>query len=100
MPASGTIASEAVPDAGMIAVAQAVEHYESARYGTLIAWLGQSANEDVSKLLEVALVEEKHRAWLVPFRPNHWQKDFTCYTAAVRLLPGSNDSAGALQRLR
>ena len=49
-----------VRDAGMIAAAQAVEHYEIARYGTLIAWAKQLKKEDVSNLLQETLKEEKH----------------------------------------
>ncbi len=49
-----------VLDAGMIAAAQAVERYEIARYGTLIAWAEQLGNDEVSKLLQETLKEEKH----------------------------------------
>ncbi len=44
----------------MIAAAQAVEHYEIARYGTLIAWAEQLGNDDASRLLKETLTEEKH----------------------------------------
>jgi ferritin-like metal-binding protein YciE len=47
-----------VLDAGMIADAQAVEHYEIARYGTLIAWAGQLGMEDAVRLLEQTLEQE------------------------------------------
>jgi ferritin-like metal-binding protein YciE len=47
-----------VLDAGMIADAQAVEHYEIARYGTLIAWAGQLGMEDTVRLLEQTLEQE------------------------------------------
>jgi ferritin-like metal-binding protein YciE len=50
----------ALLDAGMIAAAQAVEHYGIARYGTLIAWAGQLAKDGISILLQPALEEEKH----------------------------------------
>jgi ferritin-like metal-binding protein YciE len=56
----GEAKDPAVLDAGMIAAAQAVEHYEMARYGTLIAWAGQLGNDDVTKLLRTTLDEEKH----------------------------------------
>ena len=39
-------------DAGMIAAAQAVEHYEITRYGTLIAWATQLGKADAAKLLQ------------------------------------------------
>jgi ferritin-like metal-binding protein YciE len=46
-------------DAGMIAAAQAVEHYEITRYGTLVAWAKQLGHEDAAKLLQETLEEEK-----------------------------------------
>ena len=48
-----------VLDAGLIACAQAVEHYEMARYGALSAWAEQLEMEDASELLEETLDEEK-----------------------------------------
>ena len=49
----------AVLDAGLIGCAQAVEHYEMARYGTLKAWAEQLEMEDAAELLEETLEEEK-----------------------------------------
>jgi ferritin-like metal-binding protein YciE len=49
-----------VLDAGMIGSAQAVEHYEITRYGTLIAWAKQLGHDDAAKLLEANLKEERH----------------------------------------
>jgi ferritin-like metal-binding protein YciE len=46
-------------DAGLLAAAQAVEHYEISRYGTLKTWAGQLSMRDVAKLLDQTLVEEK-----------------------------------------
>jgi ferritin-like metal-binding protein YciE len=46
-------------DAGLIAAAQAVEHYEISRYGTLKAWAGQLGLKDAVKLLDQTLEEEK-----------------------------------------
>jgi ferritin-like metal-binding protein YciE len=46
-------------DAAMLAAAQAVEHYEIARYGTLIAWAGTLGHKDAVKMLESTLAEEK-----------------------------------------
>ncbi|SER22832.1 Ferritin-like metal-binding protein YciE [Faunimonas pinastri] len=46
-------------DAGLVATAQAVEHYEIARYGTLKTWAGQLGYKDAVKLLEETLAEEK-----------------------------------------
>jgi ferritin-like metal-binding protein YciE len=48
-----------VLDAGLIACAQAVEHYEMARYGALSAWADQLELEDAGELLEQTLDEEK-----------------------------------------
>jgi len=47
-------------DAGLIAAAQAVEHYEITRYGTLLAWAKQLGLSDVQGLLEETLVEEEN----------------------------------------
>ena len=49
----------AVLDAGLIGCAQAVEHYEIARYGTLSAWAEQLKMEDAVELLEETLEEEE-----------------------------------------
>ncbi len=46
-------------DAGLVAAAQAVEHYEMARYGTLRAWAQQLGLKDAVKLLEQTLGEEE-----------------------------------------
>lgn len=46
-------------DAGLVAAAQAVEHYEMARYGTLIAWAEQLGMKDAVKLLQQTLKEEE-----------------------------------------
>jgi ferritin-like metal-binding protein YciE len=46
-------------DAGLVAAAQAVEHYEISRYGSLKAWAGQLGLKDVVKLLDLTLEEEK-----------------------------------------
>ncbi|MBO3759222.1 ferritin-like domain-containing protein [Ciceribacter sp. L1K22] len=45
-------------DAGLLAVAQAVEHYEISRYGTLRAWAVELGMKDAAKLLEETLDEE------------------------------------------
>jgi len=54
------IKDEHVLDAGMIGSAQAVEHYEITRYGTLIAWAKQLGHANVANLLEENLKQEKH----------------------------------------
>jgi ferritin-like metal-binding protein YciE len=45
-------------DAGLVASAQAVEHYEIARYGTLKTWANQLGMKDAAKLLDQTLQEE------------------------------------------
>ncbi|MBV9288185.1 MAG: ferritin-like domain-containing protein [Hyphomicrobiales bacterium] len=45
-------------DAGLTASAQAVEHYEIARYGTLKAWARQLGMQDAARLLDETLKEE------------------------------------------
>lgn len=46
-------------DAGLLAAAQAVEHYEISRYGTLRTWATQLGMTDAARLLEQTLQEEK-----------------------------------------
>ena len=46
-------------DAVLIGCAQAVEHYEIARYGTLKTWASQLGLKDAAKLLDETLQEEK-----------------------------------------
>ena len=47
-------------DAGLISSAQAVEHYEMARYGTLASWATQLGMPDAARLFEETLKEEKN----------------------------------------
>ena len=46
-------------DAGLLAAAQAVEHYEISRYGTLRSWAAKLGLKDAVKLLDQTLAEEK-----------------------------------------
>ncbi|MBY0382452.1 MAG: ferritin-like domain-containing protein [Xanthobacteraceae bacterium] len=55
---AGEIADKAVLDAAIIANCQAVEHYEIARYGTLIAWAESAGHEEIVRLLTTNLNEE------------------------------------------
>jgi ferritin-like metal-binding protein YciE len=50
---------KAALDAGLIAAAQAVEHYEISRYGTLRTWASELGLDEAVKLLEKTLSEEK-----------------------------------------
>jgi ferritin-like metal-binding protein YciE len=56
---TGEIDDKAVLDAAIVASAQAVEHYEIARYGTLIAWAEELGHNDVVRFLTTNLNEEK-----------------------------------------
>jgi ferritin-like metal-binding protein YciE len=47
-------------DAGLLAAAQAVEHYEISRYGTLKCWADELGYKDAVKLLDATLKEEKN----------------------------------------
>ena len=55
----GDVADKQVVDAAIIAAAQAVEHYEMTRYGTLVAWARQLGRPDCASVLEKNLAEEK-----------------------------------------
>ncbi|MDQ0358201.1 ferritin-like metal-binding protein YciE [Rhodoplanes tepidamans] len=55
---AGEIEDKEVLDAALIAAAQAVEHYEITRYGTLVAWAKQLGRKDVATLLTETLKEE------------------------------------------
>ena len=56
---AGEVADKKVLDAALIAAAQAVEHYEMTRYGSLIAWAKQLGRNDCATLLQQNLEEEK-----------------------------------------
>jgi ferritin-like metal-binding protein YciE len=47
-------------DAGLLAAAQAVEHYEISRYGTMKTWASELGYQDAVKLLDATLNEEKN----------------------------------------
>lgn len=55
---AGEIEDKAVLDAALITSAQAVEHYEMCRYGTLVAWAEQLGHDDVVRFLTTNLNEE------------------------------------------
>lgn len=55
---AGDIEDKEVLDAALIASAQAVEHYEITRYGTLVAWAKQLGRADCAAVLEKTLKEE------------------------------------------
>jgi ferritin-like metal-binding protein YciE len=56
---AGEVEDKSVLDAALIAAAQAVEHYEITRYGTLIAWAKELGRSDVVALLQQNLDEEE-----------------------------------------
>jgi ferritin-like metal-binding protein YciE len=56
---AGDVEHESVLNAALAAAAQAVEHYEIARYGTLVAWAKELGRNDCAALLQKNLDEEK-----------------------------------------
>ena len=56
---AGEIEDKAVLDAAIVAAAQAVEHYEICRYGTLIAWAEELGHDEIVRFLTTNLNEEK-----------------------------------------
>jgi ferritin-like metal-binding protein YciE len=56
---AGEIEDKAVLDAAIVANAQAVEHYEICRYGTLIAWAEELGHDEIVRFLTTNLNEEK-----------------------------------------
>ncbi|MFB0493102.1 ferritin-like metal-binding protein YciE [Methylobacterium sp. OAE515] len=56
---AGEIGDKEVLDAALLASAQAVEHYEITRYGTLIAWAKRLGRDDCANVLQQTLDEEK-----------------------------------------
>lgn len=56
---AGEIDNKMVLNAALIAAAQAVEHYEITRYGTLVAWARLLGHNDIARLLGANLKEEK-----------------------------------------
>jgi ferritin-like metal-binding protein YciE len=56
---AGEVADKAVLDAALINAAQAAEHYEIARYGSLVAWAKQLGRNDCATVLQKTLDEEK-----------------------------------------
>jgi len=56
---AGEVEDKSVLDAAIVGAAQAVEHYEIARYGTLIAWAEELGHDDVVRFLTTNLNEEK-----------------------------------------
>jgi len=56
---AGEVADKKVLDAALVAAAQAVEHYEMTRYGTLIAWAKELGRRDCAAVLQKNLDEEK-----------------------------------------
>jgi ferritin-like metal-binding protein YciE len=56
---AGEVADKQVLDVAIVGAAQSVEHYEIARYGTLIAWADELGRDDVVRLLNTNLNEEK-----------------------------------------
>ena len=56
---AGEVDDKSVLDAALINAAQAAEHYEIVRYGSLVAWAKQLGRNDCASVLEKSLAEEK-----------------------------------------
>jgi ferritin-like metal-binding protein YciE len=56
---AGDVEDPQVLDAALLAAAQAVEHYEITRYGTLVAWAKQLGRQDCASVLHQILEQEK-----------------------------------------
>jgi ferritin-like metal-binding protein YciE len=56
---TGDVADKKVLDAALIAAAQAVEHYEITKYGTLVAWAKELGRSDCASVLKKNLDEEE-----------------------------------------
>ena len=56
---AGEVDDKSVLDAALINAAQAAEHYEIVRYGSLIAWAKQLGRNDCASVLQKSLDEEK-----------------------------------------
>ena len=56
---AGEVEDKSVLDAALINAAQAVEHYEITRYGSLVAWAKQLGRNDCASVLQKTLDEER-----------------------------------------
>ena len=56
---AGEVEDKSVLDAALINAAQAAEHYEITRYGSLVAWAKQLGRNDCARVLQQNLEEEK-----------------------------------------
>lgn len=56
---AGDIDDQSVPDAALVTAAQAVEHYEINRYGTLITWSDEMGRTECAEVLKQIIIEEK-----------------------------------------
>src|SRR5215204_4558880 len=74
-------------DAGLLAAAQAVEHYEITRYGSLIAWANRLELADAVPLLKQNLDEEKRTDPSQPTGGCPHVRFFQCAATAARLRP-------------
>ena len=83
----GNVEGRSTTNAAVVASAQAVEHYEISRYGTLIAWATELGKEEVVPLLQGNLREEKAA-----------DKKLTSI-AEARVNKGSSGSRGSTRRV-
>jgi ferritin-like metal-binding protein YciE len=90
---AGEVADKQVLDAAVIGAAQSVEHYEIARYGTLIAWADELGRDDVVRLLTLIL-PAAHNAGFA----RHHRLEAFATSAGGRLFPRSRPSCPACRR--
>ena len=91
---TGEVADKSVLDAALINAAQAAEHYEIVRYGSLIAWAKQLGRNDCASVLQKTLDEEKATDKKLnigrPHRLDHQRREALDQHTAQQL-PGRRD---------
>jgi ferritin-like metal-binding protein YciE len=87
-------------DAGLLAAAQAVEHYEIARYGTLKTWAAELGLNQAVKLLETTLGEERRPHGKLDGEQYHDQSVQRLRCAQYGIGTGRSSDAGQRQWLR
>ena len=93
---AGEIEDKKVLDAAIIGSAQAIEHYEISRYGTLIAWAEELGHDNVIRFLKANLKEERRRTRSSTCLPK--RNSIARPPARVWLPPGSLSISGPERR--
>jgi len=96
---TGEVDDKKVLDAAIIGSAQAVEHYEISRYGTLIAWAEELGHNEVTRLLNANLREEKAAdRTLNTLAENKVNRRATGYRTAAARSSGTSKRSGAVKK--